>query len=272
MSVASVVESLEGASSTACGHDEQNHAPESSDRHDQESNKPELLTRKRQLQGGFECVFVEEPPKQVQTECAICLCVLRDPYLVDCCCNSFCQSCIKPIQEDEKPCPLCNMKFMTCIPDKRLQRTLNEMKVYCPRKEFGCLWTDELVKLSQHLNVGGSEEFKGCSFVLIECTFCHENIQRKELKEHKAAKCPQRPYSCDYCNSYESTCEDVTTNHWPICPSRPVSCPNRCGAYPEYKQLDEHLSKQCVLWPLSSVHLNMQVVLVSFSAKMWRFI
>ena len=83
--------------------------------------------------------------------------------------------------------------------------------------------------------------------MLIECMLCQKNIQRKELKEHKAAKCPQRPYSCDYCNDYESTCEDVTTNHWPICPSRPVLCTNQCGVYPEYKQLDEHLSQHCTL-------------------------
>ena len=242
MSVASV-ESLEGASSSACGEQSD---PQSSNSND-EPNKPEPQRRKRQLQGGFECVFVEEPPKQFQTECAICLCVLKDPYLVDCCCNSFCQLCIKPIQDDDKPCPLCNMKFTTCIPEKRLQRTLNEMKVYCPHKESGCQWIDKLINLTPHLNASDIENFEGCSFALIECTFCQKNIQRKDLKEHKTAKCPQRPFSCDYCNDYESTCEDVTTNHWPVCPSRPVPCPNQCGIYPEYKQLEKHLLQQCVL-------------------------
>ena len=235
-------ESLEGVSSATCAEQSDSQLLNRSD----ESNKPEPR-RKRQLQGGFECKFVEEPPEQFQTECAICLCVLKDPYLVDCCCHSFCQSCIKPVQEEGKPCPVCTMKFTTCIPEKRLQRTLNEMKVYCPHKDLGCQWMDRLIKLTSHLDVADTEKNKGCLFVLIECSFCQKNIQRQSLKEHKTTKCPQRPYSCDYCNDYESTYEDVTTNHWPVCPSRPVPCPNECGVYPEHKQLDEHLSQQCAL-------------------------
>ncbi len=54
-------------------------------------------------------------------------------------------------------------------------------------------------------------------------------------------------YSCDYCNNYKSTCEDVTTNHWPICPSRPVPCPNKCGVYPERQALDIHINQECLL-------------------------
>ena len=195
MSVASV-ESLEGLSSSTCG--KQSDLQPTNGNEEPSKTKPR---KKRQLQGGFECVFVEEPPKQVQTECAICLCVLKDPYLVDCCCNSFCQSCIKPIQDDDKPCPLCSMKFTTCIPEKRLQRTLNEMKVYCPQKELGCEWIGELISLPQHLNTANeSKQLVGCSFAVIECTFCGDDIQRKDLEEHKTHKCPQRPYSCDYCN------------------------------------------------------------------------
>ena len=212
-----------------------------------ESQKTEPK-RRRHLQGGFECIFVEEPPKQVQTECAICLCVLKDPYLVDCCCNSFCQSCIKPIQDDNKPCPLCNTKFTTCIPEKRLQRTLNEMKVYCPQKEIGCEWSGELISLPRHLNIAGdSEQQEGCSFAFIECTFCGEGIQQRDLKEHKTDKCPQRPYSCAYCNNYDSTYEDVITNHWKLCPCRSVPCPNQCGSSPKLVSLKEHLEKECPL-------------------------
>ena len=60
-------------------------------------------------------------------------------------------------------------------------------------------------------------------------------------------KCSKRPYSCDYCNDYESTCEDVTTNHWPVCPRRPVPCTNQCGVYPEQQNLDYHVDKECPL-------------------------
>ena len=232
----------------ACG--QQIDSAQPNNRNCGETNRPGPRLRKRQLRGpgGFECVFVEEPPKQVQTECAICLCVLKDPYLVDCCCNSFCQSCIKPVQDDGKPCPLCNIKFTTCIPEKRLQRTLNDMSVYCPQKELGCEWIGKLIDLPGHLKIiDDSQQLEGCPFAFLECTFCGDGIQRKNLKEHKMHKCPLRPYSCEYCDDYESTYEDVTTNHQPVCPSRPVPCPNQCGSSPKLNMLKEHLEKECPL-------------------------
>ena len=119
------------------------------------------------------------------------------------------------------------------------------MKVYCSHKERGCEWIGELGKLSQHLNI--DQEMPGCLFQSIECSFCNESIQRQNIGEHKSDKCPKRPYSCDYCNNYESTCEDVTTNHWPVCPSRPVPCPNKCGMYPEQQALDTHIDQECPL-------------------------
>ena len=213
------------------------------------------VRKKHQLQGGYECIFVKDPPDHLQTECSVCLCVLKEPYLVGCCGNSFCKTCIEPIKVDDKPCPLCNVQFTTCIPDKRLQRTLNELQVYCCHKEAGCEWVGELSNLSQHLNIvfqsSDAERLIGCSFVSIDCTFCDQKLQRQEMKDHETNKCPQRPYSCDYCNDYESTCEDVTTNHWQVCPSRPVPCPNECRTYPERKSLQDHLSGQCALAVIS---------------------
>ena len=72
-----------------------------------------VKNKRHELQEGFDCIFVEEPPKHLQTDCSICMCVLKNPYLVDCCGISFCQSCIKPIQDDSKPCPVCNVNFTT---------------------------------------------------------------------------------------------------------------------------------------------------------------
>ena len=168
--------------------------------------------------------------------------------------TAFVRPVSSPSNTDNKPYPLCNVQFTTCIPDKRLQRTLNELQVYCCHKEAGCEWVGELSNLPQHLNVvfqSDAKQLIGCSFVSIDCTYCDLKLQRQEMKDHETNKCPQRPYSCDYCNDYESTCEDVTTNHWPVCPSRPVPCPNECGVYPERKSLQDHLSGQCALAVIS---------------------
>jgi hypothetical protein len=209
----------------------------------------EVKNKKHKLLGGCDCAFIEELPKYLQTVCSICLCVLKDPYLVDCCGISFCQSCIKPVKDNGKPCPVCNVNFITCIPDKRLQRTLNGMKVYCSNKGLGCEWTGKLGSLSLHLNTETkiSDQEVSCMFTSLECAFCGKDFLRKDLGDHKSNKCPKRSYSCDYCNGYESTCEDVTTNHWPVCPSCPVPCPNQCGVYPERRNLDFHVDKECPL-------------------------
>ena len=102
------------------------------------------------------------------------------------------------------------------MPDKRLQRVLNEMKVYCSNQEFGCQWLDELSKLPQHLNTepaSDSDRLSGCPFVTIQCRLCGAGVRRQDIEEHETAICPQRPYKCTYCNEYESTHEDVTGNH-----------------------------------------------------------
>ena len=211
-----------------------------------------LVSEKKyhQLQGGYECIFVSDPPKILQTECSICLCVLREPYLVDCeCGNSFCKTCIEPIKSDQRPCPLCNIQFTTAMPNRRLsQRTLNELQVYCCHKEGGCEWVGELGSLPQHLNLLNSgNRFSGCQLAKLACEFCGDAIQRKDLEEHEGDKCMVRPYSCEHCEKYESTFEDVMANHWPTCPSRPVPCPNECGTSPELQFLDCHIDNECPL-------------------------
>ena len=205
--------------------------------------------KRHQLRGGFECIFVKDPPEHLQTECSVCLCVLREPYLLDCCGYSFCKSCIEPIKSEKKPCPLCAVHFTTCIPDKRLQRTLNDFQVYCSHKEEGCEWAGQLANLAQHLNVNPlheAERLSGCRLTSLDCKHCGECFQRRELVYHETSVCSQRPYSCEYCRGFKSTFEDVTSNHLSVCPDRPVPCSNGCGSSPLLKLLKDHL-KECPL-------------------------
>lgn len=166
--------------------------------------------------------------------------------MVDCCGYSFCHTCIKIVQHSEKPCPLCNEKFIA-YPDKRLQRTLKSMKVYCVHTEAGCDWQGELGLLDEHLNMDPSMDMKpnGCIYAQVPCDYCGALMERKHISHHHLEDCLQRPYSCDYCCDYYSTCENVTVVHWPVCPSRPISCPNECGVYPERKNLLAHLDEEC---------------------------
>ena len=218
--------------------------------HESDQAKNTILCKYYQLRGGFECIFVRDPPEEVQTECSVCLCVLREPYLVDCCGYSFCRSCIETVKSENKPCPLCAVQFTTCIPDKRLQRTLNDFRVYCSHKGDGCEWVGSLGNLTQHLNakpLNEGERLSGCQLTSIECKHCSDHIRRRDIVKHEAMICPQRPHTCEYCDSFTSTFEDVTLNHFCICPDRPVSCPNGCELSPKAKLLEDHLKKECPL-------------------------
>lgn len=196
--------------------------------------------------GGYDCGFVETPHHQLQTKCPVCLCILRDPHVVDCCGHSFCYTCIKPIQDNKNLCPLCNGLF-TVYPDKRLFRTLKTMKVCCAHVKSGCDWQGELGEIEGHLNTAGPTDGKltGCTYVKVCCNYCGIKMERGSLSHHQLDACPKRPFSCDYCHEYAGTCEDVTLRHWLICPLRPTPCPNDCGIYPERRNLQKHLCNEC---------------------------
>ena len=104
----------------------------------------ETPLRKR---GGYDCEFVERP-KELETDCPICLQILRDPFQVSCCGHSFCQSCIKCVQADKKSCPTCNEADFSVFPDKRLRRSLYAFQVRCVHQKSGCEWIGELEVLA----------------------------------------------------------------------------------------------------------------------------
>ena len=208
----------------------------------QEQRQIETPPRDR---GGYDCEFVERP-KELETDCPICLQVLRDPFQVTCCGNSFCKSCV---QDDKKSCPTCNEADFGVFPDKRLRRSLYVFAVRCIHQKRGCQWTGELGELDGHLNldpeVGG--QLIGCAFAAVACTHCREYFQRRHVHAHESESCPQRPFSCDYCEDYRSRYEDVVNSHWPVCKCYPVPCPNECGVSPERQNVETHVNTACPL-------------------------
>ena len=211
--------------------------------------KPPRETKKRT---GYECEFVEPPPKQLQNECPICLQILREPYIVDCCGYSFCAACIERVGKDGKPCPHCNQPGYTTLVNKGLKRALNEFRVYCPHRLSGCEWEGELGKLDEHLNSDPLPErqLEGCPFAVIECLHCKEGIRRDKIAGHQLERCPQRPYTCEYCTEYKSTFEDVAHSHWPECKCFLLPCPNECtpsGSGLQRQCLDQHVKEHCPL-------------------------
>ena len=201
------------------------------------------------LMSGIECEFVEKPPKAFQTECLICLLVLREPYQVICCGKSFCRSCIERVKALNNPCPHCNEKNFTDFPNKGLQQSLYQYDVHCTHQTEGCKWTGELGTLDNHLNVDlqPANQLKGCVFVTVKCTHCSESQQRQHIDHHQSEVCPEHSFTCEHCKDYKSTFHDVTTNHWSVCGCYPVSCSNTCGSVLQRQNVESHLTKDCPL-------------------------
>ena len=151
-----------------------------------------MQVKTNDLVGGYSCDFVERPPAVLQTECCVCLQILREPHMVSCCSHRFCKSCIDPIKAAGKCCPLCKTTAFKLMHDKELERSLKDFNVHCIHAENGCKWTGELRLLDEHLNVNPEPEMllKGCNFIEIKCIDCGYQCQRYLLPRHKCRKRP----------------------------------------------------------------------------------
>ena len=202
--------------------------------------------------GGYDCVFVETPPPAIQTECPICLHILKEPCLISCKCGKkICRECVEPITKGGRPCPFCNKSDFTYMRDHGLERSLKEFEVWCSNKEKGCDWRGKLGEYEQHLNPSPSPESQltGCQFVEVKCVYeCGKWFERRHMKSHQTKQCTERPYSCQYCKDYDSTFIEVTEVHYTDCGDYPVNCPNNCQEQPLKRQeLESHLENDCPL-------------------------
>ncbi len=147
---------------------------------------------------GFDCQLVEKPPENLlQTECPICLQIIRDPHQVTCCGYSYCHSCIEYVRANNKPCPTCQQKELSVFPNKGLKRSLYALKAYCSHKKDGCEWTGELGYFEKHLNKDPEQEkqLEGCLFIEIKCLDCDAVLKRCDFGRHISTDCS---FDCDF--------------------------------------------------------------------------
>ena len=210
-------------------------------------------------QVGYECEFVEKPPKAVQSECPVCLLVLREPYQATCCGYAFCQVCTQKVKKNGNLCPCCNSETFDTFGDKRLKRSLYELDVKCTNKQQGCQWEGELGQLDNHLNYNPTKDnhLEGCQFSKIKCLYCSDLFLRSDMKTHQIDQCSVRPFSCQYCKDFNSNHLDVTLIHWPVCDYYPVPCPNKCGKTLQRQNLQSHITNDC---PLTIIDCDFQHV------------
>ena len=201
--------------------------------------------------------FLVGPPED--WECPVCKLTLLDPFLLSCCGNHLCESCVQRLAN--KLCPLCSTEF-TGLLDKGRQRAVWQAKVRCPNNARGCEWQGELRDLLRHLHPpnGAAGESPGprgptplCQFELVPCpnAGCDLRLPRQDLDRHQQNECPHRIVVCQYCNDVETTYRELSTVHWGECPDFPVSCPNNCDAGEMRRsQVKSHCDRDCKLQPV----------------------
>ena len=192
-----------------------------------------------------DCRLVEESEER-KYDCPVCLQILRDPCISQCCRNNFCHACVKKLKKAGNPCPLCRNSNFRIQRNRILSPEVYHLQVYCPNKSKGCDWVGDLGEIDVHLNQSPVLRYQtnGCHFIDIQCCYCSQKFQRNQIWDHLSV-CPRRPYKCEYCQGYNSFFEDVSCNHWPICDFYPILCPNGCKECIPRQNMHDHVVKYC---------------------------
>ncbi|XP_065910387.1 TNF receptor-associated factor 3-like [Dysidea avara] len=191
--------------------------------------------------GGYECDFVEPPPDDLF--CKICQCPPRDAQQANSCCGqNFCKKCLDRYLDtttlNTNICPFCREPDFQFVPDRRAQRQVLNIRVYCPNQQLGCTWSGELRTLEKH-----SKE--NCPYTETQCE-CGVMIQRKLLQDHSKSTCRLRQVNCEFCNITGSY-EWISDEHQNECPKHLAECPNHCDVgHVKRENMTEHL-KECQL-------------------------
>ena len=92
--------------------------------------------------------FVEKPPDDIF--CPVTATPLLLPHLTSCCGQHLSEEVADRIKRDGGACPLCNKPSWFTLRNKHFQRTVRELRVFCPHRMRGCRWEGELGALHRH--------------------------------------------------------------------------------------------------------------------------
>ena len=180
--------------------------------------------------GGYNYEFVDNSiPSRYQ--CTICMKVLRDARLTECCGQHYCDSCLAQWLRRKRTCPHCRKANLQSMLNKEKIREINELRIRCTNRKNGCAWVGELGALKGH-----HDSYKGCDYVKVMCThkWCTEMLERKYLARHVEKECKYREHTCEHCG-YRDTFVAITgigsdngRYHYARCDQYPLQCPNKC--------------------------------------------
>ena len=189
--------------------------------------------------------FYEALPEELI--CPICMKVLSEPHLVNCCEQHFCKGCLDKWSQNDNTCPHCRSTDFSHILLKQKSRKIGELKVYCPNKKHGCKCVLKIRECGDHLSTINIE---GCSYVKLSCPLnCKAEVFRGDIRRHTEELCPKRSISCIHCN-LSGDHQFIVGDHTDQCPCYPLLCPQGCKQSLIRKDLESHVDT-CPLEPVS---------------------
>jgi len=172
--------------------------------------------------GGYENVFVEEPPDRLV--CSICLYPCRDAHMSVCCGHNFCRSCLVSATAfcGDSICPVCRAHFTAFI-NKQADREIRSLRVYCVNRGMSCTWEGELNDFGTHVSTCLDQ------FVSVQCpNQCGKMMQRLQITSHVENECSRQKIECQYCDTLDEK-RYIEGSHKLLCPKQWAPCPNKCN-------------------------------------------
>ena len=193
--------------------------------------------------------------------CTICTKVMKDPYLMVCCGQKYCNSCLQSWlnTKDIATCPHCRAQnrgerpFQYVI-ERGMKSEIESFHIKCSNNQKGCEWIGELRNLDEHL-----KSDQGCAFSFVACpNKCtpsrsrgrmYTRILRKDLQDHLKHYCNLRTIMCEYCN--QAVTANNYASHQRKCDIFPMQCPNSCGEQGLVRQSIDGHRQTCKLEVIS---------------------
>ncbi|XP_065058733.1 TNF receptor-associated factor 6-B-like isoform X2 [Rhopilema esculentum] len=173
--------------------------------------------------GGFAYDFVGDVHEEYK--CCICLEVMKEPYQLVPCGHCCCRSCLGQLLRTfgvKSSCPIDRQAISMMFPDNNTKRKIQNLKIFCERKNWGCQWKEELSQYQPHSS--------DCLYVDVLCSNegCGEILPKALLEVHESS-CRWRMVQCEDCNAKMHSFELVEHDAG-VCPFTEVECPEGCGA------------------------------------------
>ena len=228
------------------------------------------------MEEGYDYQFVDPGPTDDQ-KCPICHLVVRDAHQMTCCGKLLCECCLTRCRNGSGKCPMCRGNIKNAyFQDKKSDREIKSLRVYCSYKDAGCKWIGELRGVEEHM--------KDCNYQTVECPDCEETMMKHKFTKHRSDECRMRKYKCRLCNEegkykfitstdHQNTCPEVElkckntgcnecvkccrmSSHTEVCPKQVINCPFNdmgCKVTPKREDLPSHVKLDITL------HMDMMV-------------